>query len=333
MVKHRAWIAVGVALAAGGVVITDALYNPTGATDLDQLWHAARALRHGLDPYQVIGPGGAVFHWDWAFYYPLTAAVLLLPLSFLPLLAARVVFAMLSSGALAYGLSAGPRWRLFVLASASFLWAAGSGQWSVLFTASLLIPWLAVIYPVKPNLAVAYVAGQDRLRTAWLVGWAALVLVSVVIGGWWVPDWLAALGTAPHFRPYVFHIGGPLLLLAVLRWRQREARLLLAMSVVPMTTMIYETLPLLLIPATRRECLLLVVLANVASAVQLTLVHAPTEAEYIWRYGDITLWLVYVPALVMILRRANEGAVPVWAERLTSRLPGWLRGRAPIETA
>jgi NADPH:quinone reductase-like Zn-dependent oxidoreductase len=48
--KHRAWIALGVALAAGGVVITDALHNPTGATDNDQLRHAARALRHALDP-------------------------------------------------------------------------------------------------------------------------------------------------------------------------------------------------------------------------------------------------------------------------------------------
>jgi hypothetical protein len=84
-------------------------------------------------------------------------------LSFLPLIGSRLVFAMFSAGMLAYGLSKGPSWRLLILASGPFLWAAGSGQWSVLFTGSLLLPWLAVAYPAKPNVAAACLAGQREL--------------------------------------------------------------------------------------------------------------------------------------------------------------------------
>jgi hypothetical protein len=130
--------------------------------------------------------------------------------------------------------------------------------------------------------------------------------LSFAVAGWWLPHWVAAIRSAGHFRPYVLHWGGPLLLLAALRWRRREARLLLAFAVVPQTTMIYETLPLLLIPRTRRECILLVTLANATAVIQLTVIRASSAAEYMWRHGDVALWLMYVPALIMVLRRPNE---------------------------
>ena len=57
---------------------------------MDQIWFAARALFAGQDPYVVIGPG-RVFSFPWPFYYPLTAAVLGLPLALLPLTLARTV--------------------------------------------------------------------------------------------------------------------------------------------------------------------------------------------------------------------------------------------------
>jgi hypothetical protein len=150
--------------------------------------------------------------------------------------------------------------------------------------------------------------------------------LSFALAGWWVPHWFEALRSAPHFRPYVVHWGGPLLLLAALRWRQRDARLLLAFAVVPQTTMIYETLPLLLIPKTSRECIILVTLPNHASAIQLIASRAPSAAGYIWRYGDVALWLIYFPALIMVLRRPNEGDVPARIERAAAHLPRWLRG-------
>jgi hypothetical protein len=293
------------------VIAFDVWHNPSGPTDFDQIWYAAKAVRAGLDPYVVIGPTGSMFHWDFPFYYPMTAVVVVMPFSFLPLIAARMAFAAISSALLAYGIvSRGPLWRLLIFASAPFLMASGSGQWTVLLTASLLIPALGVVYPAKPNLGAAYFVGQSHLRPRlWITAWLLIGATSFLVGGMWLPSWLAAVRTAPHFRPYVMHLGGPLLLLALLRWRRPEARLLAALAVVPHTTMIYETLPILLMAERRIECMGLVLLGGIAFVMQHLYVHGPDDATYIWKFGNVTLWLMYFPALVMILRRPNEGSV------------------------
>ena len=70
----------------------DLLESGHRASDLDQVWYAATALRHGLNPYDVIGPTATWFHWNWPLYYPMPAVLLALPLSFLPLAVARYVF-------------------------------------------------------------------------------------------------------------------------------------------------------------------------------------------------------------------------------------------------
>jgi hypothetical protein len=46
------------------------------------------------------------------------------------------------------------------------------------------------------------------------------------------------------------------------------------------------------------------------------------ESDYLVLIG------VYLPALVMVMRRANEGRVPAFVERIVARGPVWLRGRA-----
>jgi hypothetical protein len=35
-------------------------------------------------------------------------------------------------------------------------------------------------------------------------------------------------------------------------------------------------------------------------------VRAPDTPTYIWRLGEVTLWLVFIPALVIVLRRKNR---------------------------
>jgi hypothetical protein len=304
--RGRAVIGGIAAIAAALLLLTDAWRNPTGTTDFDQVWYAARAVRQGLDPYDVIGPAGPFFRWDWRFYYPMTAVVLVMPLSFLPLLVARLVFVGASAGLLAYGLANRP-WRLVLLLSAPVVMGVHAAQWSLLFAGSVLLPALAVVSAVKPNLGAAVLLGQAR-RAAWLyaiAGSAALGVVSFAAAGWWIPSWLAAVRTAPHFRPYVMHLGGVLLLLALLRWRRPEARLLAAYALVPHTTVLYEAAPVLLVAETRRECLSLAVASGIAFLVQHS-VRAPDTPTYIWRLGEVTLWLVFMPALVIVLRRKNR---------------------------
>src|SRR6185295_19290052 len=95
-----------------------------GHSDLDQVWYAATALRHGLNPYDVIGPTGTWFKWNWPLYYPMPAVLLGVPLSFLPLAVARYLFVGASSGLLAYGVTRRAWFPLMIFASGAYVNAA-----------------------------------------------------------------------------------------------------------------------------------------------------------------------------------------------------------------
>ncbi|PYP80139.1 MAG: hypothetical protein DMD35_05120, partial [Gemmatimonadetes bacterium] len=45
--------------------------------------------------------------------------------------------------------------------------------------------------------------------------------------------------------------------------------------------------------------------------------------------GALSVWFVYLPCMVMVVRRPNEGTLPAWLEHRINGWPGWLRG-API---
>jgi hypothetical protein len=113
--------------------------------------------------------------------------------------------------------------------------------------------------------------------------------------------------------------GGPLVLLALLKWRRPEARLLAAMACVPHTLLPYETLPLFLVPQTWLEACVL--LAGTTLAVILHGVGAPyaSATEWVAASGVWTIWCVYLPCLVMVLRRPNVGGVPLVDALLTRR--------------
>ncbi len=77
------------------------------------------------------------------------------------------------------------------------------------------------------------------------------------------------------------------------------------LALVPQTTLLYEMVPLLLIPQTWREMLMLVSLSLVAGvfALQQDPSHHLTVAiSTLW---PVFLILVYVPCLFLVLRRKN----------------------------
>ncbi|MCA1560455.1 MAG: hypothetical protein LC804_09380, partial [Acidobacteria bacterium] len=53
-------------------------------SDFAQLWHAARAWMHGIDPYSVVGPGRS-FPWPFPLLYPMPAVLAAVPFAWLPL--------------------------------------------------------------------------------------------------------------------------------------------------------------------------------------------------------------------------------------------------------
>jgi hypothetical protein len=90
-------------------------------------------------------------------------------------------------------------------------------------------------------------------------------------------------------------------LLALVRWRDRDAWLVALMTCVPQNPFFYDQLPLWLVARTGRSMCALTVLSWLAYAGTRTVCHDPFfcgEEAAPW-----VLWLVYVPAAALVLAR------------------------------
>jgi hypothetical protein len=326
--RARLAFALLVGLACGIYVVAFGLTNPDFPSDFDQVWGGASALLHGQNPYAVVGPGKQ-YPWSWPLYYPLPAIVLVAPLGLLPVLAARVIFAGLSGALVAYGISRDgfARWPLFI--SISFVTAVELCQWSNLQLAAMLLPALGWVAVAKPNIGVSMVAQSrtDRSLVITIVGTLALMLVSFAAMPDWPRQWIENVRGAPHFKSPLLRPAGFLLLLVLLRWRRPEARLLAALAIVPQTPGFYDHVLVFAATRTFREAL---TLSTLTLAVFFAVVFmSPERTLAAWGevVGRLTVWLVYLPAVVMILRRPNEGEIPRSLARLIAAVT-----RRPVQS-
>src|SRR5215207_5608517 len=249
--RLRAWLAVGASVLSGLRAFLW-ISGEAKARDFDQVWVAAQALLAGRNPYAEIGPGLA-FDWPAPLYYPLTAAVAVIPLATIDRAIAAVLFAAIASGAFVWGATRHSLAPAVVITSASAALAAETVQWSPLLGAAYGIPWLGVLLCAKPTIGFAIWCARPT-RTA-VIGALALAGIALALLPTWPADWLEALGhtslaTAggtPYFAP-IKSAGGAFALLASLRWRSPEARQVLALACVPQTPLLYETVPLFLVP-------------------------------------------------------------------------------------
>ena len=102
-------------------------------------------------------------------------------------------------------------------------------------------------------------------------------------------------------------VGGPLLLLAVTRWRRPEARMLLIFSFMPQLFLFYDQLMLWLVPRNWKESTALTVLSWVA----LHLGNARNTRslgphDVVAAYAPVIMTLLFLPSLAMVLFRAND---------------------------
>src|SRR5215218_1846316 len=225
--------------------------------DFDQVWFAANALLAGRNPYAEIGPG-LRFDWPAPLYYPLTAAVATIPLATIARPLAAVLFAAIGSGVFVWAATRRSVAPAVVITSASAALAAETVQWSPLLGAAFAVPWLGVLLCAKPTIGFAIWLARP---TRWaIIGAAVLSAIGLAFSPTWPVDWLEALrrtslatvGGTPYFAP-IRSAGGAFALLALLRWRRPEARLVLALACVPQTPLLYETVPLFLVPLTITE--------------------------------------------------------------------------------
>jgi hypothetical protein len=277
-------------------------------SDLAQVWAGARALLHHQNPYEAIGPG-RTFNWPYPLFYPMTAILTLIPLAALPLRWVDPIFVGLGFGLFTYAVTmrrlVTP--ALVALVSLGALMTLQTSQWSLLLTGAALVPGFGWLLVAKPTIGLALFAAFPRWKTA--IGCTALLILSIIIWPTWVADWRATFSSAPHVIAPIVRAGGPLLLLALLKWKRADARLLLGLACVPHTTVPYETIPLFLIPQTWLQACGLWALALLAYVGQWATGPYGSQEAY-WAGG--AQWIVallYLPCLGMILSRPN-----VWSD-------------------
>lgn len=269
-------------------------------------WLAAQHVLAGRSPYLEL-PGGGVYPTSSAFAYPLPTALFAIPFSFLPLPVAGALFFALSSALLAFAVTRDGYWRLPIFLSAPFISAATQAQWSPLIVAAGLLPALGFLAVLKPNIGLAIAAYRPTRRV--VIGGSLVLLASLAVAPHWPIEWLrnsTSSGVEALHRPPVLETGGVLLLLALLRWRAPEARLLLVMACVPQLLFWNDQLPLMLVARTRREVLLLTVLGSVGYMAW-ELLLAPGE-NYGLAAARYIMVFLYLPALVLVLLRKAAAA-------------------------
>lgn len=305
------------AVVAGLLVEMRARLAP-GLSDIGPVWYGGYAILHGLNPYETFGPGLAV-NYDWPLNYPALSMVALIPLSLLPEPTAAILFASISVGLLAYGITRDSWDRIWIFVSASFVTAARVAQWAPLIGAAFFLPSLGFVLSLKPTIGTAVVAATPSRKTFLLAIVAAvfLTVVSFVVLPHWPADWLHSIRTGPDMSAPILRPAGFLLLLALLRWRQPEGRLLLAMALIPQTASWYETLLPLLVARTKREMQVLVFGSGIGYLAQIVFLDKKHEIATT-DIGILMVVFVYLPALAVVLRRPNEGPPPAWLPRQRS---------------
>lgn len=255
------------------------------AADFTWAWRGAQFLIANTDPYAAIKPEGAYPFNDY-LYYPLPALLLAIPLTWMPGPFAAAVFMGCSSGLLSWGVTKKGMHRLIIFASPSYLYALVTVQWSPLITAAALLPSLAFVLPAKPNLGLAVlIAYPDRKRLIWA---SIPIILSLAIMPTWPIAMLRQVGTHINYTP-VLTWYGPLLLGALLAWRTSSARLLFAMALMPQR-LLYDQLPLWLVPETWRQAMFITIMAWIGSIIALVL-----------GMGTLILPFIYLPTLGCII--------------------------------
>jgi hypothetical protein len=295
-------------------------------SDFTQPWAAARILAHGQNPYELIGPGRTYEH-QWPLVYPATSAVVAMPFAWAPPRLADALFIGFGAALLVWALTrqtlANP--QLWVFASFPMMVAAQTVQWSPWLTAAAVMPSLGFLLAAKPSIGLAmFAAYPSRLA---LVGSLLFAAITVALWPWWVPAWIAALPSLTHMSAPVTRWGGPLILLALVKWRRPEARLLAALACIPQTPVLYEVVPLFLLVRTFREAAVLVVLTGVAGRIVNAIAVGVDYHTWMTINGQWMVWLVYLPCTAMILLRPNEGLTFDWRALLFVR-----RGRLQPST-
>jgi hypothetical protein len=284
------------------------------ARDFTFPWRGARALLEGSDPYVVIRPVGPSPFNMW-FMYPLAAAMAVVPLALLDVQIAGALFVAIGASLLAFVMARDGLGRMWLFLSAPFGLATALGQWSPLLMAAALATPLSWALTCKPTIGAALFLYRPSWRSFAIC--SAFVLLAFAIEPRWLTEWLHTSGTVrEHFSP-VARPWGAIPLLALLRWRRPEARLVAAMALVPQNLYFYDQLPLWFVARTGTSSLILTVASWVAWAG--TRSHCPDPFFCGPQAEPWVISLIYLPATAIVLIDRES---LTWIRNSTDRLLG-----------
>jgi hypothetical protein len=169
---------------------------------------------------------------------------------FSPEISAALFFGI-SSGLLALGLVREAPVRLLIFLAYPFWSALVTAQWTPLLMCAAFFPTASAFLIAKPHIGLPIALTHFSRRG--LMAMAALMLASLAVMPRWPREWMAQLGGYQYFVPLLV-LPGPLLAVALWRYRDRDAWLTFVSSIVPQRWF-YDSFSLWLIPKTRRSIL------------------------------------------------------------------------------
>jgi hypothetical protein len=277
-----------------------------GAGDFNWQLRAARDLLAGRDPYGYT-PG------EYNIPYPLPTAMLAIPLAGLSKFIAGGIFFGISSGLLAWLiLRKGEPWQLFLFLSWPFFYALLYAQWAPLVLCLYFTPAFLPMLLMKPQIALPLALTH---RPSWLgIGLTFLIgIASLAIYPTWPLVWLGQISTYQGIIPPLLILPlGPLMLLALLRYRERKAWLLLSMAAMPQRVL-YDQMTLLLVANNLREMLILILCSWISLPVLMIF------GGWFNLPGGWQLWILltlYLPALGILLAPVLGDWIKKWNDNL-----------------
>jgi hypothetical protein len=256
------------------------------AADFRWALHLAQRLLARQNPY------------DTPFeQYPLTAGLFALPFVRLQPEVAAGLFYGLSSALLAFGLTRHGYRRLMIFLAYPYWAGLLTVQWSPIIAASSFFPLLLPLTMAKPQIGLPVFLTRASRRG--IVACAVVVALSVAVMPRWPLLWAAQMGHYEHFVPLLV-FPGVFLLLALLRYRDRDAMLLVLAACMPQRWF-FDSFILWLIPKSRREILATVFFSWGAGIWRWY--HVPRSFTEVGRW---TVVLIYLPMLSMVLWRKTQ---------------------------
>jgi hypothetical protein len=294
--KHKEWILpliIGVAVGILRVWLAYQIrpYLGNGAGDFTFATRIAHDIWEGRDTYTAypMTPDSVS--------YPLPAGILAMPFALFSDEIASGLFMGLSCFVLAWCLLRNGRmWPLLVFLSWPFAYALLFAQWTPLFMSLWFLPMMLPLILVKPQIALPLIVTGKKFSKTGVILTAALLLVSLIIYPTWPLVWLKQTGTYKGLPPLFSLPLGPLILLALFKYRDRRAWLLFLFALMPQRVL-YDQLPLLLIATSGMEMFFLV-FCSWLTLPMLLLTGGWSRLPLNWQFWIILT--LYLPCLVLL---------------------------------